>query len=123
MVTFSKSHTAQESMCVVSRPSKNWREAENKQNKLLPEYRVMWREQTALVQAQSEKVCISMDCFVGIVDLMPFIMEEKACIQFLFEEGLLNKRMICNECYARLCPKDCSSKNILCLYTEEVIRK
>ena len=27
-----------------------------------------------------------MDCFVSIVDLMPFIMEEKAYIQFLFDD-------------------------------------
>ena len=50
-----------------------------------------------------------MDCFFGIVDLVPFIMEEMACIQFTFDEGLLNTRMVCSECHARLSPKNYGS--------------
>jgi hypothetical protein len=53
---------------------------------------------------------------------MPFITEEKACIQFLFDEGLLNIRMVCSECYACLSPKDYGSKKNI-LYAKEVIRK
>jgi hypothetical protein len=40
------------------------------------------------------KVCTNMDRFISIVDLVPIIMEEKAYIQFLFNEGLLNTRML-----------------------------
>ena len=53
---------------------------------------------------------ISMDRFISIVDLVPFIMEEKACIQILFDKGLLNTRMVCTKCYARLSLKDYSTK-------------
>jgi hypothetical protein len=52
-----------------------------------------------LVQAPCVNLCNSMDPFVRIADLVPFIMEGKACIRFLFDEGLLNTRMVCSEWY------------------------
>ena len=63
-----------------------------------------------------------MDRFGSIVDLMPFIMEEKAYIQFLLDEGLLNIRMVCSECYARLSLKDDGSKKYV-VYAKDVMRK
>ena len=48
--------------------------------------------------------------FISLVDLVPFIMEKKACIQFLFVKGFLNTRMVFNEYYAFLNLKDYSNK-------------
>ena len=67
----------------------------------------------------SEHESSSMDHFVSIVDLIPLIMEESACIQFLFDEGLLRIRMRCNECYTNLSP----NKHIQCLHAKEDIRE
>ena len=38
------------------------------------------------------------------VDLAPLCENKEACLQFLFDEGLLKSRMLCTECNALLDP-------------------
>jgi hypothetical protein len=51
-----------------------------------------------------------MDHFVNVLDLMPIITEESACIQFLSDEGLLHTTVRCSECYDHLSPHHHSNK-------------
>ena len=43
-----------------------------------------------------------MDRFISKIDLAPLCVDEDACIQFLYSEGLLRIGMLCPECDAPL---------------------
>ena len=45
-----------------------------------------------------------MDRFINKIDLAPLCVDKDACIQFLYDEGLLRTRMLCPECYAPFLP-------------------
>ena len=50
------------------------------------------------IDGQSSSATNSMDRFINVAELPPLIMEESACIKFLFDEGLRHRRMRCKEC-------------------------
>ena len=41
---------------------------------------------------------------ISICDMVPFLVDEVTCIQFLIDEGLLRNKMRCPKCYAHLRP-------------------